>query len=266
MVRPIAIVSLSLVIASLTLGLSLSQQLPETPDDALNHVSDLDIEVSDEYVWFCPTEYGIKECTLRMEIPEDVFEHSMHRNVFRTGTVFNHSPSSFVLPDDEFIQIIAQHIDTETEGLPDNVRAKAALWFVQCAISYAHDSDLYGTENFWAFPVETLYLHRGDCEDTSVLLASILEAMGFATVLLDYPGHMAVGVELDPQEGFAYALDDGTYSFCETTSVWPTEIGTCVPSVSPDRVWHPGDEDGVRSWLNTAFSGYRYLFQRILGI
>ena len=71
MVRPIAIVTLSLVIASLTLGLSLSQQLPETPDDALSHVQELNIETSDEYVWFCPTEYGIKECTLRMEIPED---------------------------------------------------------------------------------------------------------------------------------------------------------------------------------------------------
>ncbi len=174
-------------------GLTLVHEVPYTPDDAMAGCA----SGPSDFVWTCPAELGTKECRLQLEIPDSEFDRSMHQNVFRTGTVFSPSPVSFVSPSDSYVQRIAEHIESETEGLSPYLKATAALWFVQCTIGYSSDSALFGTENFWTFPLETLYLRQGDCEDTSVLLASIMEAMGFDTVLLDYEGHMAVGVRLD---------------------------------------------------------------------
>jgi predicted transglutaminase-like cysteine proteinase len=46
------------------------------------------------------------------------------------------------------------------------------------AISYAHDSDTHGTEDYWNFPVETLYEECGDCEDHGILAAALLKQLG----------------------------------------------------------------------------------------
>lgn len=243
-------------------GLTLVHEVPHTPDDALACCA----AGSSDFAWTCPTELGTKECRLQLEIPDSEFDRSMHQNVFRTGTVFSPSPVSFVSPSDPYVQRIAEHIESETEGLSPYLKATAALWFVQCTIGYSSDSVLFGTENFWTFPLETLYLRQGDCEDTSVLLASIMEAMGFDTVLLDYEGHMAVGVRLDEGTGKAFALGDGTYRYCESTSALPASIGKCAPEGEPEHIWHIGDSDTAGEVLNHLISGYRYLFRTFLGI
>ena len=64
--------------------------------------------------------------------------------------------------------------------------------------------------------METLYLHRGDCEDTSTLLCSIFLAMGCRCAMLDLPGHVAVGW---------YPGDSQEYLFCETAHDSPHVIG-----------------------------------------
>jgi len=45
-------------------------------------------------------------------------------------------------------------------------------------IVYEFDSDVYGTEDYWQFPYETLALKTGDCEDQAFLLASLARAAG----------------------------------------------------------------------------------------
>ncbi len=45
-------------------------------------------------------------------------------------------------------------------------------------INYELDSDIYGTEEYWQFPYETLALKTGDCEDQAFLLASLARASG----------------------------------------------------------------------------------------
>ena len=44
------------------------------------------------------------------------------------------------------------------------------------------------------YPIETLVDNEGDCEDTAILTASLLNLMGYDAVLLDVPEHMAVGI------------------------------------------------------------------------
>ncbi|MDK2915966.1 MAG: hypothetical protein PWR25_523 [Euryarchaeota archaeon] len=46
------------------------------------------------------------------------------------------------------------------------------------------------------YPVETLVDGRGDCEDAAILMAGLLDALGYDTVLLRYSDHMALGIRM----------------------------------------------------------------------
>jgi len=104
--------------------------------------------------------------------------------------------------------------------------ANFVLKFVQENIEYAYDNKTKGCVEYWKFPVETLVEQKGDCEDTSVLYASILDNLGYDTALLFYQweekdrkfGHLAVGVNIPDYNG-DYILDNNKkYYYCETTN------------------------------------------------
>lgn len=158
--------------------------------------------------------------TLDLGITEQEVKDSYHRNVLRSSSRFILTPVKLVTPDDRSVRMIADCISRNTEGCTDLEKADTALKTVHDLVDYAYDRDLYGQEEFWACPVETLYLGRGDCEDSSILYASILTAMGLDCVLLDYPDHVAVGVALDnpPSMGTGHEMDGRMWWFCETTS------------------------------------------------
>lgn len=67
--------------------------------------------------------------------------------------------------------------------------------------------------------METMPEMGGDCEDTSILLASVLQAepFGYDTILIQPPGHMAVGIYQESPAGYYWELDGRTYSYIETT-------------------------------------------------
>lgn len=91
------------------------------------------------------------------------------------------------------------------------------------------DLYLYGSEEYWAYPLETLYRGQGDCEDTSFLTAALFSAAGYRSALVTPPSHMMVLVEVDDfQRDFVYdssgyscdlymRAGGVTYRFCETT-------------------------------------------------
>ena len=217
--RIIAAVAAVSLLAILAFGASLALMIPIAAEDALHHSLESAGGFGDEYAWLCPTADGrsYDPQTLTMHIDEDSFLHSTRGSVLRQGTRLVSCPFGLVDPDDKYVGEVAGHILGCTAGYPDLLRAEAALSFVQCAVQYEHDSDLFGVEDFWASPTETLFLHRGDCEDTSVLLCSVLLAMGYRCALLDFPGHVAVGV---------YLGDSEDYLFCETTYDVPLPIGS----------------------------------------
>lgn len=47
------------------------------------------------------------------------------------------------------------------------------------------------------YATETLVDGKGDCEDSAILMAALLDAYGYDTVLLHYRDHMAVGIRMD---------------------------------------------------------------------
>ena len=145
---------------------------------------------------------------------------------------------TFVTYEDKYIQLIATDFGTMTEGMTDLERVNFLLAFSQC-LGYEDDSVYMGYEEYWKFPLETLYDHGGDCEDTSILLASLAEAMGYDTALLLFPGHMAAGIHIDgdyPDLGGFYLRSDPDkiYYYCETTSTGFT-VGQIPSSVDTDN-------------------------------
>jgi transglutaminase-like putative cysteine protease len=55
--------------------------------------------------------------------------------------------------------------------------AKAALAFVRGKVSYVSDKT-FGSPEYWMFPVETLRLGKGDCEDGAILLVTLIRNLG----------------------------------------------------------------------------------------
>jgi hypothetical protein len=90
--------------------------------------------------------------------------------------------------------------------------------FVQ-SIPYVTDDVSVGFDDYTKFILETLVDLEGDCEDTSIMLAAILEAEPFNrdAVLIQPPGHMAVGIWGPELGGYQYVNDEMRYSYVETT-------------------------------------------------
>ncbi len=71
------------------------------------------------------------------------------------------------------------------------------LGYVQICYTYGTDSSLYGYEEYFAFPLQTIWYTSGDCEDTSILTAAIASAAGFKAAVFLLPQHATVGIALD---------------------------------------------------------------------
>ena len=79
--------------------------------------------------------------------------------------------------------------------------------FVQ-GMPYTVDDETTPYNNYPRYPLETLFDRGGDCEDTSILVAALLDKMGYDIVLLHLKNaqHAAVGVSLPSAYGTYYEL------------------------------------------------------------
>lgn len=111
------------------------------------------------------------------------------------------------------------------------------LAFVQICFTYVTDYTLYDTEEYWAYPLETLYNGAGDCEDTSILCAALYSAAGYSTGLFLIPNHAIAAVGISAYETpsvsmstvgysvFSYTYGGVNYYGCETTADRAMAVG-----------------------------------------
>tara|TARA_B100000902_G_scaffold106923_2_gene108778 strand:+ start:11890 stop:13260 length:1371 start_codon:yes stop_codon:yes gene_type:complete len=97
------------------------------------------------------------------------------------------------------------------------------------SLKYSEDNVTAGVGEYPRYPIETLVDQTGDCEDTSALLISLAEILGYnASIILipeawDGYGHAAVGINVTGAEGVHYVLNEGasneiSYYYAETTA------------------------------------------------
>jgi len=137
--------------------------------------------------------------------------------------------------DDEYIDTLIDKIEevAADTGYDEMETVNFAVSFVQ-SLPYAVDNVTTSYDEYPRYPIETLVDNGGDCEDTSILMADILNEMGYGTVLLSLPNHMAVGIlGGDEMSGTYWPHNDGKYYYLETTgSGW--EIGELPPEYTEE--------------------------------
>lgn len=108
--------------------------------------------------------------------------------------------------------------DADSLGFSDFKAVDFVIDFVQ-ALPYVPDDVSKGYDDYTKFMLETLPEMGGDCEDTAIMLASILETetFNYDMVLIEPPGHMAVGIWNSDPSGYHYEYDGRQYEYIETT-------------------------------------------------
>ena len=149
---------------------------------------------------------------LQFGIPEDKYWY--YKDYPRSD--YYYQDGRFATPYDQTIQIIAKDITDVSLSTGDTCKTCIAIDFVKSMI-YEYDIDYISKRDYPKFAIETIIDEKGDCEDTSFLMASILKALNYDVVLLLYSDHMAIGVWCDSCTGTYYNYNDKKYFFLETT-------------------------------------------------
>jgi hypothetical protein len=141
--------------------------------------------------------------------------------------------------DDETIQQIINEIQYITQANTPDDLVTAVVSFVQyieydCEklFSYEHLTD-HDYQTY--YPYETLYLNKAVCGDTSLLLAKILNHLGYGSAFLIYEdqNHMALGIRCP--NGVANFVENGIgYCYIETTA--PSRIGVIPQGINESDI------------------------------
>lgn len=163
---------------------------------------------------------------VEVDITEEEYRDSMHRFGMRHGVEhFNIIPNELIGPDRAVIIIGDRLMELYSD---DYSRANAAQRFIQTGIPYCSDPVLYGVEDFWARPTETLYNVGGDCEDLAILFCSICNYMGISTIILESDDHEGAAVKVEC-DGYYYVFNGERYFTTELTIPFPSNIGQYRP-------------------------------------
>lgn len=115
----------------------------------------------------------------------------------RRASVFVSSKDPAAMWFAKYISSIAH--DNMRNGVPENIQYAMAIFDTldQFGLNYVIDpssafEDNIGTESidFLQFPYQTLMYRGGDCDDLSILVCSLFEAVGINTAFITIPGHI----------------------------------------------------------------------------
>jgi len=136
----------------------------------------------------------------------------------------------------EFIKSITEELRdyAKENGLTDEEVPYFIISFIQY-LPYTSDDVTTGFDEYPRFPYETIFDDGGDCEDTSILASAMLNELGYGVALLEFPGHMAVGVKCEPSSGQSYYTYQGVdFCYLETTGEnW--EVGEVPPNIKSEK-------------------------------
>lgn len=117
--------------------------------------------------------------------------------------------------------------------------ANILLRFVQTAFKYMPDGKQFNREKP-LFVEETLFYPYSDCEDRAILFSFLVrKLLKLDVVGLDYPGHIAVGVNFNTTPpGNYYIYKDKNFTMCDPTYEYAS-VGECMPkfkNTSPEII------------------------------
>ncbi len=179
------------------------------------------------YTW----EWDGVERSITITVPEQLYDYYSEKERYQT---MDYRGYLLHPVDDQYIEALVYEFNLiqVNEGLSEENKTDLVISFIQ-SMEYVLDADSKGLTEYPRFPVETLVDGGGDCEDTSILMASLLDCMGYNVSLILMPDHLAVGVEVNAT-GVHWVYDNVTYYYLETTATgW--EEGEVPPEHDPEE-------------------------------
>ncbi len=198
--------------------------------------------------------YAGETYEISIVVPEPMYEYYSGKSRYVTSDYRGYILHPY---DDAYIKVLVKEFDglAAFNNMTSGDELNMVISFVQ-SLHYLTD-DTTGFDEYPKFPVETLVDTGGDCEDTSILLAHLLEAMDIDVALLSLPGHMAVGVDVNAT-GVHWDVGNHTYYYLETTTPgW--EIGK-VP------IEHVGKEVTIDGIDNIPFLMHTWTATRTINL
>jgi len=174
--------------------------------------------------------------TWTFSVPENLFAY--YRDMPRIPYASAWGRYALSDGDRPYLEALIEAVTSDRFNTPDDdyYRVMDIIFFVQ-QLNYAYDDSPasyyegalpphYGSNGEYPkYPVETLVDGKGDCEDTSILAAAMLDQMGYDVVLLRFSDHMALGVEMTKFTPFYadyppkyYQYEGKRYYYVETTN------------------------------------------------
>jgi hypothetical protein len=165
-----------------------------------------------EYSW----DYEFETQNISLFIPEPLYNYYSSKERYPTNDYSIYVVNPY---DDQYVRVLTSEFDiiAVENGLSDEEKINVLISFVQ-DLHYVADDSTTSFDEYPRFPIETLVEGGGDCEDTSILMASMLRAMNFSVALVYFPYHMGVGVSTEGS-GTGWSYDGKTYYYLETTAL-----------------------------------------------
>ncbi len=194
--------------------------------ERLNRI--LEIRVTQSYQWF----YGWQTWQWELPIPLSVYVEYLEKQ--RPQSEAYYVDMAKDPRDDLYIDQMVQKINEATlqAGFTEVQKLNFVIAFVQ-SLPYTVDKETTPYDEYPRYPIETLFDRGGDCEDSSILVAALLDRLNYdvALILLRNAQHMAVGVSLVGTYGSYYNYDGKMYFYLETTGEdW--QIGEIPPDIT----------------------------------
>jgi len=224
--------------SSLTQKNNLIDDLRGDIDDLEEDISKIsDIFVTQHYVWDFGSGYYATEYTWDLNINLGAYLNYYFVN---RPTQWCDWVDMVNDPDDDYyINSMVQGINNAAirDGMSEIEKVNFVIDFVQ-SLPYTEDSVTTDWDEYPRYPLETLFDRGGDCEDTSILVAALLDRLGYDVCLI-FPvdkNHCAVGIAIQGAYGSYYDHDGTKYYYLETTGEgW--EIGDMPSDYEDSRAY-----------------------------
>ena len=172
--------------------------------------------------------YQSKQYSIELEMDEDTYDY--YNSIERDCCYESEDYLQYFTPGADYVENTAITLQdlAISEGFTSSLeKAEFILAFVG-AIAYQFDPD--DGFDHPKYPIEILWEHSGDCEDSSALYASLMESLGYKTILVlldtketstdEWGGHALVGIYIPNHTGDYFELDGDfrPYYIAETTA------------------------------------------------
>lgn len=140
---------------------------------------------------------------------------SINNNLMTQWAFYANTPMADEVREELYPQLHAYLDNREQEDAVERL-----LNLIQTGLTYKYDEEVWGGDRAF-FPEETLYYPYCDCEDRSILLSRLVrDILGLKTILIYYPGHLAMAVNFTvPVSGDCIIVDGKKFFVCDPTFV-----------------------------------------------